>query len=120
MQVTLEWPDSVPTTEFSQQFLQGMLDRMAVSYAKYGTVASAYPRKVDAIKSLHVRLQKYAQTDNLEYLMDAGNFAMIEFMHPGQEDAYYEPTDAKGSPGRAWHGEVDPHQEKNIPERRDR
>lgn len=118
MQVILEWPDSVPTTEFSQQFLQGMLDRMAVSYAKYGAVADAYPRKVDALQSLQVRLQKYAQTGNMEYLMDAGNFAMIEFIAPGQEGAYYAPTDASGSPGRKWHGEVDPVQDKNIPERR--
>lgn len=117
MQISLEWPDSVPTTEFSPQFLQGMLDRMAVSYAKYGKVTDAYPHKVDALKSLEVRLDKYAQTGNTEYLMDAGNFAMIEFMAPKNEDAYYEPTDSKGSPGRKWHGEVDAHQAKNVPER---
>ena len=117
MIVMLNWPDGAPTSEFCTQFLQGMLDRMAVSYAKYGLVADAYPHKVDAIRSLQARLDKYAQTGNTEYLMDAGNFAMIEFMKPKHEDAYYEPTDVKGSPGRKWHGEVDGLQDKNIPER---
>lgn len=117
MQVILEWPDSAPTTEFNTQFLQGMLDRMAVSYAKYGAVRNAYPRKVDALKSLDVRIMKYNQTGNLEYLMDVGNFAMIEFMAPGHEAPFYEPTDSKGSPGRVWHGEVDAIQDKNVPER---
>ena len=118
MQIVLEWPDGVPDTEFSQQFLQGMLDRMAVSYAKYGAVADAYPDKVDALRSLQVRLDKYCRTHNTEYLMDSGNFAMIEFMCPKDKDAHYTPTDRSGSPGRAWKGEVDPVQDKNIPERR--
>ncbi len=117
MQIVLNWPDGVPQTEFSHKFLQGMLDRMAVSYAKYGAVADAYPSKVDALKSLDVRVEKYGRTGNTEYLMDAGNFAMIEFMAPRNPDAYYKPTDSKESPGRVWMGEVDPHQAKNVPER---
>ena len=115
MQIVLEWPDGVPDTEFSQQFLQGMLDRMAVSHAKYGALALAYPYKVDAMRSLQTRLDKYYATGNTEYLMDAANFAMIEFMRPSHTDAHYTPTDR--SPGRNWKGEVDSIQDRNIPER---
>ena len=90
----------VPDTEFSDQFTEGMKNRMAVSYYKYGPVAEAYPGKVSALASLEQRLRMYAATHNTEYLMDAANFCMIEFMHPSHDDAHYTPTDSDGSPGR--------------------
>lgn len=103
---------SVPSSEFSSEFAQGMYDRMAVSYSKYGAVAEAYPSRVDAIASLKKRLEKYEQTGNTEWLMDVGNFAMIEFMHPRHPEAHFRATDSKESPGRKWHGEID---QKQLP-----
>lgn len=87
-------------TEFSEPFVQGMRDRMVVSYYKYGPLTNAYPEKVSAVASLTDRLRKYAETKNTEYLIDAANFAMIEFMYPAIEGAFFEGTDADGSPGR--------------------
>ena len=89
-----------PGSEYSKRFLEGMLARMAMSYFKYGNVADAYPSRVNAVESLKLRLEKYAETGNTEYLMDAANFAMIEFMHPAHPDAHFEATDSDGSPGR--------------------
>lgn len=63
-------------------FLDGMRTRMAVSRYKYGLVADAYPHKVDAIGSIAARVKKYEDTGNAEFLMDAGNFCMIERMRP--------------------------------------
>jgi hypothetical protein len=99
---------AVPDSEFSPEFVKGMKARMDVSYFKYGRVADAFPHKVDAIASLMQRLRLYANGDpakgiapgNTEYLMDAANFAMIEFMHPRHPDAYFKGTDDDGSPGR--------------------
>ena len=99
---------AAPLTEVSQPFVQGMADRMAVSFYKYGPVAEGYPDRVDAIASLKQRLDRYAQTGNTEWLMDVANFAMIEFMRPRHPQAHYRPTDSKESPGRKWHGEIDP------------
>ncbi len=90
----------VPNSEFSEEFVQGMRNRMAVSFYKYGAVAEAFPHKVQAIASLQDRLRKYADTGNTEWLMDAANFAMIEFMHPAHPDAHFEGTDSAASPGR--------------------
>lgn len=87
-------------TEFSEPFVQGMRDRMVVSFYKYGPVADAYPHKVNAITSLTDRLRKYAETKNTEFLIDAANFAMIEFMHPSVEGAFFAGTDDDQSPGR--------------------
>jgi hypothetical protein len=112
-QFEIKTVDSVPASEFSQPFVQGMADRMAVSFCKYGRVAEAYPSRVDAIASLKLRLEKYAKDGNTEWLMDVANFAMIEFMHPRHEKAHFRPTDSKESPGRKWHGETNPLQEGN-------
>lgn len=89
-----------PESEFSKQFVQGMLNRMSFSFQKYGFVADAYPDKLDALASLQQRIDKYLETRNTEYLIDAANFAMIEFMHPSLEEAVFDATDTDGSPGR--------------------
>lgn len=90
----------VLATEFSDPFVQGMRDRMVVSFYKYGPVAAAYPHKVNAVTSLTDRLRKYAETKNTEFLIDAANFAMIEFMHPSVDGAFFAGTDDDQSPGR--------------------
>lgn len=90
----------VPASEFSDRFVEYMRNRMLVSFHKYGPVADAYPHKVDAIASLKKRLDKYAETGNTEWLVDAANFAMIEFMHPRHQDAHFQGTDSGASPGR--------------------
>ena len=100
-------PRSVPQSEFSEEFVQGMADRMAVSFFKYGAVADAYPDRVDAIASLKKRMDNYEKDGNMEWLMDAGNFIMIEFMHPRHPKAHFRATASEESPGRAWHGDVD-------------
>jgi len=88
------------TTEFSEFFVDGMRVRMAVSRDRYGLVADAYPNKVNALESLQLRLKKYEETGNAEYLIDAANFAMIEFMYPAHHSAHFVGTDSDGSPGR--------------------
>lgn len=77
-----------------------MVNRMAVSFHKYGAVADAYPSKVDAVESLRQRLQKYEETGNTEWLIDAANFAMVEFIRPSHPDAHFKGTDSSESPGR--------------------
>ena len=37
---------------------------------------------MNAIENLKIRLQKYLDTGNTEYLADVANFAMLEFMKP--------------------------------------
>ena len=101
-------PFEIERTEFSEEFVKGMRDRMLMSYYKYGAIVDAYPSKVNAIESLSVRIELYARGDpqkgiapgNTEYLMDAANFAMIEFMYPRHPDAHFKATDDSGSPGR--------------------
>ncbi len=112
--MTIKWPENIPTSEFSEPFVQGMADRMAVSYCKYGAMKDA--TSVDKLASLRKRLEKYEQDGNTEWLMDVANFALMEFVHPRHPDAHFTPTDGKASPGRQWTGDVDPSQRGNRPE----
>ena len=93
--------DKILATEYSKKFddlrYQNMsyseesawLDRvrqnmMVVSYYKYGPLKDNYGKYkcIDALGSLKKRLDKYRETGNTEFLADAMNFAMIEFMNP--------------------------------------
>lgn len=91
-----------PSSEISIGFLQKMVNAMANSFFKYGLVSEAYPAKVDAVKSLKLRLDKYEATGNAEYLIDVANFAMIEFMRPRHPHAFYDVDKNAVSPGRVW------------------
>jgi hypothetical protein len=73
--------------------MQGMYNRMAMSYHKYGPVAKGFPEPFDAIASLKDRLANYEATGNFEWLMDIANFAMIEYMRPKHPKAHFEATD---------------------------
>lgn len=94
--------DHVPSSEYSTLFIQGMLDRMGMSHIKYGKIIDAYPDKVNALDSMMLRVKRYQQTGNREFLIDAANFLMIEFIIPSIKDHYFKATDSKESPGRVW------------------
>jgi hypothetical protein len=97
---------SSPSSEINTQFIQGMADRMSVSFHKYGPVEKNYPTPIHAIDSLRERLDKYEEDGNTEWLMDVASFAMIEFMHPAHTDAHYRPTESSESPGlKTWSGQ---------------
>ena len=68
---------------------------MVVSYYKYGPLKDNYGtyKCMNAIENLKIRLDKYLETGNTEYLADVANFAMLEFMNPSIEGAKYTPTD---------------------------
>lgn len=90
-----------PSTEFSADFVEKMRSRMEMSYFKYGAVRDAYPHKVNALECLRARLERYEATGNTEWLVDAANFAMIEFMCPSHKRAHFRATDSGESPGRS-------------------
>ena len=82
------------------RFHERMGQSMKNSYFKYGRACEAYPHKVNAIASLKKRLKLYEETGNADYLVDIGNFAMIEFAFPAHDLYHDEPTD--GGEGRKW------------------
>jgi hypothetical protein len=90
-----------PSSQYSVEFLQGMIDRLLVGYSKYGHISDSVAKGMDPETEAHARIRKYRETGNTEWLIDAANYCMIEFMFPSHNDAHYRPTDSDESPGRA-------------------
>lgn len=85
--------------QYDPEFWEAMKARMMVSYHKYGDVFENYPKHANALDNLRERLEKYHETQNLEWLVDVANFAMIEWMAPSYRNAEMRPTDSDESPG---------------------
>lgn len=68
---------------FSQVFINKMKNRILTSFHKYGdltvTKQDATQHR-DELKNAEYRLSLYKKTGNTEYLVDAANFLMFEFM----------------------------------------
>lgn len=86
--------------EYSKKFDELRLNRVKTSYFKYGSAAENFGKRyVDALKSMEKCINKYKETGNTEYLLDAGNYIMFEFMYPQHDKAYFKATDSKESAG---------------------
>lgn len=87
---------SVLDTEYSKKFDELRQKAMETSYYKYGPLKKNYEEYgcMDAVGNLKKRLEAYEQTGNTEFLVDVANFAMIEFMYPQKEGAYFKGTDS--------------------------
>lgn len=90
-----EYKQKILKTEYSEKFDEIRQNMMIMSYYKYGPLKDNYGnyKCMNAIENLKIRLQKYIDTGNTEYLADVANFAMIEFMNPQIKGASYKPTD---------------------------
>ena len=88
--------------EYSDRFDELRQNRVEISYHKYGTAADNFGmRLVNALESMELCVKKYKDTGNTEYLCDAANYLMFEFMYPQRKDAYFKTTDSSGSAGVA-------------------
>ena len=86
--------------EYSDNFDELRQNRVAVSYYKYGTAKDNFGEKlVNAIGSCNLAIGKYMETKNTEYLCDAANYLMFEFMYPQLEGAYFKATGSSESAG---------------------
>lgn len=86
---------------YSPFFIQGMKNRLIVSHFKYGHAKKTYPELAQALKCIKERVEMYEKTKNTEYLIDAANFCMLEFMYPSIKGAKFEATDSNKSRGLA-------------------
>ena len=91
--------EEILETEYDLELDEYRKNAMTTSYYKYGKVSDNYPDNIDALQSMQKRIKKYMQTGNKEFLADAMNFIMIEFMYPKNKEAYFKPTDSEESPG---------------------
>lgn len=88
--------EKILRTEYSHRFDEIRKNMMITSYYKYGSLKENYEKFkcMDAIGNIELRLKKYKETGNTEFLADVANFAMIEFMFPSIPGAKYVPTES--------------------------
>lgn len=86
--------------EYSDRFDQLRQNRVEVSFHKYGPAKDNFGMGlVNAIASHDLCMKKYKETGNTEYLCDAANYLMFEFMYPQHEKAHFRATSSEESAG---------------------
>ena len=86
--------------EYSEEFDKLRKNRVKTSFYKYGSARINFGEKlVEAIPSAMLCIEKYKATGNTEYLCDAGNYIMFEFMYPSINGAYFRATASNESAG---------------------
>lgn len=87
--------------EYSEEVDKMRKNRVKVSFYKYGPAKINFGEGlVNAKNSAEMCIKKYEETKNTEYLLDAMNYLMFEFMYPSYEGAYFKATDSKESAGK--------------------
>lgn len=93
--------EEILNRDFSEEFVVKMKNSIEMSHHKYDWASKTFPELAQAYKCIRERLDLYEKTHNLEYLVDVGNFAMLEYLYPSFPDAAYTPMDSAASPGLA-------------------
>ena len=77
-------------TEYSERFDALRKNRVELSFYKYGSAKRNFgERLTNALGNLELCIKKYKDTHNTEYLCDAANYCMFEFMYPQFDDAFF-------------------------------
>ena len=92
--IELHEPTKVPKTQWSKFFLQGMINRMAFGFFRYGDVTKSHE---DWIKRLKNSINHYHKTGNTEFMLDAANYCMCEFQFPTHSKAHFTCSDSQGT-----------------------
>lgn len=88
--------------EYSDKVDELRQNRVAVSFYKYGSAKDNFGKGlVNAVDTHELCMKKYAETGNTEYLLDAMNYLMFEFMYPQHPKAFFRATDGSESAGIA-------------------
>ena len=86
--------------EYSEEFDRLRKNRVETSYYKYGPVRKNFGTgNVQAIPTMERCIKKYQETGNREYLLDASNYLMFEYMFPQHPKAHFRATSSEESAG---------------------
>lgn len=86
--------------EYSEEFDKLRKNRVEMSFYKYGSARKNFGTgNVQAIPTMELCVKKYQETGNREYLMDAANYLMFEYMYPQHPKAHFHATSSEESAG---------------------
>lgn len=87
--------DIAEKRQWVAQMVKLELDRLFMGTIRYGIGKDAH-LSYDYGKEILVRWKRYYKTKNLECLVDARNFCLLEFFNPHVEGAFFEAQDDVG------------------------
>lgn len=103
------------SSEYSTKFDELRKNRVETSYFKYGSAKKNFSTgNVNALETMKLCVEKYQDTGNTEFLCDAANYLMFEFMYPRHEKAHFRATDSSESAGIVGISEKEMGQYKNA------
>ena len=86
--------------EYSEEFDKLRRNRVEMSFYKYGPARKNFGiGNVQAIPTMELCVKKYQETGNREYLLDAANYLMFEYMFPQHPKAHFRATSSEESAG---------------------
>lgn len=80
-------------TETNELFFQLMRNRLIIGAFRYGLMKNKDKGAYDLLEALKRKLGNYIATGNLEYLVDAANYLLLEFTFPHVNNAHFNATD---------------------------
>ena len=88
------------SNEYSEEFDKLRKNRVEMSFYKYGPERRNFGTgNVKAIPTMELCVKKYQETGNREYLLDAANYLMFEYMFPQHSKAHFRATSSEESAG---------------------
>lgn len=84
--------DEIKHSQWNEEFEKLRMNRMVLGYFRYGPILGNI-KKYKNIESAIKRLQKYQETGNGEYLVDAANLCMIEFTQENHTNFHFKSID---------------------------
>ena len=86
--------------EYSEEFDKLRKNRVEMSFYKYGSARKNFRTgNVQAIPTMELCVKKYQETGNREYLLDAANYLMFEYMYPQHPKAHFRATSSEENAG---------------------
>jgi len=85
--------DELQKTEWSNEFELLMRNRLCMGALRYGRIGANGKPKYNRIDSIIKRMNKFRETGNKEYLVDAANLCLLEFVECDHPNAHFDAID---------------------------
>lgn len=92
-------PEEILASRFCPRLIEAMKARLLQGHHKYGPMTLEARMNTDYLANVKLRIAKYEETGNTEWLVDAANYLMFEFRWPSHPDAHFRATPTEESPG---------------------
>ena len=89
-------------TQWSPRFEDLMRNRLVMGGMRYGLLHAPGKKHYDRVASIRKRAQLYAETGNLEHLVDCANECLLEFEESRHPNTHFGAADGDG----AYHTQV--------------